>query len=196
MRIHETGAFPANTSRFFMYLDTTQPSGFLPPALQIVSIISSPSEVESSKGHGLVIVDVPAKEAMAAAKRKMALDSSTCELWLQRSNPDALEKLMLAGNELAISGINLSADWVQFRIQSAVEDDRVADDLLLGLRIPRLGEPTPRAESIGAEAFALEQPDRLRDKVASLVIPAAKAIKPYLPAKVVVALYKTLDKIR
>lgn len=196
MKINDTGAFPTPTSRFYMYLDTTQQSGNFPSELNEVSIISSPTEVDASKGHSLVIVDAPAKAAIAAAKRKMALDSSTCELWVQRSNSDVLEKLILAGNELAIAGMNLTDEWVQFRIQSAVEADRKADDLLQGLRIPRLVVPTPQVTVGGAEVVELKKTDRLRDKAISLMIPPAKAVKPYLPTRVVVALYKTLDKIR
>lgn len=196
MKINDTGAFPTPTSRFYMYLDTTQQSGNFPSELNEVSIISSPTEVDASKGHSLVIVDAPAKAAIAAAKRKMALDSSTCALWVQRSNSDVLEKLILAGNELAIAGMNLTDEWVQFRIQSAVEADRKADDLLQGLRIPRLVVPTPQVTVGGAEVVELKKTDRLRDKAISLMIPPAKAVKPYLPTRVVVALYKTLDKIR
>lgn len=200
MKINSTGTFPMSTSRLFMYLDTTRPMGLLPSELQEITIISTLKEVDSSRGYSLIIVDLPVHTAIKAAKRKAMLDSSSCELWVQRSNPAALEKLISAGNELAIAGINLKKEWVQFRVQSAAVTDRDAGDLLWGLRIPRLVAATPRLESVESVTIVPRQTEgrleRLMDKAISVMVPPAKAIRPYLPSRVVGALYKILDKIR
>lgn len=154
----------------------------------------SKEELEKTLELPPVLVDVPADQAVPILAR-LVLERGEAEYWAPRSSAENLRNVIdsteVATDELAISGLRVSENWIHLRIENVVGECRATDDFLRGLSAPlSAAAPVVRDHGTAPEVMTL------RALVLSRVATLAKPVKKYLPSSVVVSLYKLLERIR
>ena len=194
MKIKSLEDYQPVDSDFAVLLSSSQKLHSLPPSNGTVVFCFSKEELEKTLELPPVLVDVPADQAMPILAR-LVLERGEAEYWAPRSSAENLRNVIdgteVATDELAISGLRVSENWIHLRIENVVGECRATDDFLRGLSAPlSAAAPVVRDHGTAPEVMTL------RALVLSRVATLAKPVKKYLPSSVVVSLYKLLEKIR
>lgn len=163
----------------------------LPDDLQNVSFAFD-SEVPNDVPKVGVVLIHPSQSQLPTSVNYYLKDQETrVEVWFWREDPKTIDAFLSVNEELAIHGIHVSDNWLHLLIGPVSPSSRELDELKLGLMIPK-----PKQVQNGQNDTVLTEQVSWRSLLITQIVPFAKPFKKYLPTKVVVSMYRILEKLR
>ena len=190
MRISSLDSFSSLDCPYAMLLESSETIQAFPPSTNPVTFCFSLEQLHGVAELPLILVDTKADTALSIL-REYANGHQHLEYWAPRENTSRLRELTRLGDELAVSGVCITGEWIQLQVGLATAGDRSSADWVAGLA----AAPVRTEEHKGVDSVTSSEMT-LRGLVISRITPLAKRIKKYLPGWMVILLYKVLEKIR
>lgn len=190
MRISSLDSFSPLDCPYAMLLESSETVQAFPLSKNPVTFCFSVEQPHRVDELPLILVDIKADTALSIL-REYANRHQHLEYWAPRENTSRLQELARLGDELAVSGVCITGEWIQLRVGLAAAGDRSSADWVAGLAAaPIRTEQLKRVDSVTSSEMTV------RGLVISRITPLAKPLKQYLPGWMVIFLYKILEKIR
>ncbi|MEJ5998039.1 hypothetical protein [Corynebacterium sp. H130] len=187
MKIRSLEPFEATTRGFTIVVTEGVDLVFDEPVDDVV-VCDDLSALVDDHSLTLVLVD-PAVGTLIEACQQW---HGQIEVWGSLASRGPILHLLSADVPLSVSGCVTSEHWVRLLVSKESPTDRNSADFRLGLAI---ADAKDCAGSTDTDVPELTQPS-VRAALIAAVVPYAKPFKRYLPTRVVVGLYKLLDRIR
>ncbi|AKK02028.1 hypothetical protein [Corynebacterium epidermidicanis] len=117
--------------------------------------------------------------------------SSAVELWFPRNRIGRLHDVLMLFDAWAVNGLHLTENWIHLAILPATASSRSSADFRAGLQAVQRTAAVPSI--VNGENVP---PINVRSLLIAELVPLVKPYKRYIPHRVVIAMYKILEKIR
>lgn len=190
MRIRSLGDFQRQNRRLVVVLESSEQLPSISGLVDDADFCFDAKELASIRADRLVLLHC-SPEVTAQALDEWKRNGNTCvEYWAPRDHFPQLIAVLREVSGWSLAGCKSNERLLQLSLLPEEASDHSASDFLQGLMVHRTFD----------DGYAVTAPDWSQPSLGSLlisaVVPYAKPLKRFIPPRVVVMMYKLLEKIR
>lgn len=163
--------------------------GDLAPNTQFLDEI--PVHLESSETE-LYLLNLPLQRAQLLSLNWLECDHTEVNYWIMRNQWELLDGLAESAEGIYIRDVSYNSDWIKLVLVGDSPNTLDKESFYRGLCALGLIKGGERLEFEGA---SLTEPS-FRGLLIGKLIPLAKPIKSFMPKKLIVVVYKILERIK
>lgn len=192
MKLVSSSDYETLESDFVIMVGTTKELEDFPKATNEVTFCFNELELMRIGATRIVFINPADLGFIRNNIPKISNDDMRCEVWIRRDHVQSSFSILTENEDIGIHGIHVSDAWLCLLIGPAELRSRDCKDLALGISIPHQVAIAHNEKSNEVVTTNVNW----RSMLVAQVIPIAKPFKKYLPTRMVILLYKLLDKIR
>lgn len=148
--------------------------------------------IDAGEAQGLVLLNLPVDRAFRIAEQWSSFGHAEAQFWVTYENWMQLTDLQKGVSHLVISRVSYDEDWIKMTITADGSSQIDVDGFIAGLQALEYG--SRKSDQLQIES-RLSEPS-FRALLINRLVPIAKPLKRYIPHKIVIQLYKVLEKLR
>lgn len=203
MKINSLDEFDPSTRGFVAVLDSSEHKLSFPAGLDEVSFYFAKAAESIPREERCVLVDIDCDLMDKMLQALVVNEDDAVEYWCPRFAINKLKAIIALPDNYAINGLHTDLSWIYVEISPSRPESRGARDFLRGLEIPETATAeekdligTSFQEKVTNEVAPPEYQISWRSEFINWMLPHAKRIKPFLPRRVIVSLYKLVNRFR
>lgn len=157
--------------------------------VRVIEDLAEDHHVDESE---LFLLNLRAPRAVQVASNWLERGASRVHYWATLENWQLIGELMDESRTLQVVGVSYEDQWIRLEIATNTEQAIQQTSFLTGLNVMSIAT---RKEATRQPEPHLTEPT-LRGILVSKLVPLAKPLKRFIPHRLVIILYKILEKLR
>ena len=148
--------------------------------------------LDAGEAQGLFLLNLAVDKAFKLTEQWLSIGHSHAQFWVTYENWKQLTDLQDNLSHLVISRVSYDEDWIKLTITADSSNQLDVDGFIAGLQALEHG--SSQSDQLQIESRVSEP--SFRALLINRLVPIVKPLKRFIPHKIVIQMYKVLEKLR